>query len=136
MPPNEPTEIVRRSQELLRSEPGSRLALIYGSFASGKMRPDSDVDIAVLFDRPLDAKQKMDLAERLGKELSKTVDLADLFSLNGTILRQILCTGHVLVKNDPAALLALTKRMIYNQADMMPLVRRTLQERQRRFCHG
>ena len=31
---------------------------------------------------------------------------------------------------------ALTRRMIYNQADMMPLVRRTLQERQRRFCHG
>jgi hypothetical protein len=36
----------------------------------------------------------------------------------------------------PAALVALTKRMSYNQADVMPLVRRTLQERQKRFVHG
>ena len=136
MTANEQTEIVRRSRELLLPEQGSRLALIYGSFATGKMRPGSDLDIAVLFDRPLDSERKMDLAARLEKSLSRTVDLADLFSLNGTILRQILCKGQVLLNNDPAALAVLTRRMIYNQADMMPLVRRTLKERQMRFING
>ncbi len=136
MTANEQAEIVRRSRELLLPEPGGRLALIYGSFASGKMRPGSDLDIAVLFDRPLDAERKLELAARLEKSLSRTVDLTDLFSLNGTILRQILCKGRVLINNDPAALALLTRRMIYNQADMMPLVLRTLEERLKRFVYG
>jgi hypothetical protein len=100
------------------------------------MRANSDVDIAVLFDAPLSADQKMALCVRLGDALSKTIDLVDLFSLSGTILKQILCGGRVIVKNHSEDLAQLMQRMIYNQADMMPYVRRTLLERQERFIHG
>jgi len=129
-------EIIRKSREVLSPEPGVKLALIYGSYATGKIRLGSDVDIAVLFERPLDVGQKIALAEQLENKLSLPVDLADLYAMSGTILRQILCKGQVLVKNDQAAMAALVRRMIYNQADVMPIVIRTLEERQKRFVHG
>jgi predicted nucleotidyltransferase len=117
-------------------EPSLRLALVYGSYVTGKMHAESDVDLAVLFDRPLSVERRMNLMERLEKSLSKTVDLVDLYLLNGTILRRILCTGQVLVKNDTAALPGLVRRMVYNEADMMPIVQRTLKQRLKRFLHG
>ena len=123
-------------RETLLAEQGLRLAVIYGSYATGKMHAESDVDLAVLFDGPLGVERRMRLMERLEKGLSKTVDLVDLFLLNGTILRRILCTGQVLVKNDTAALPGLVRRMVYNEADMMPIVKRTLMERQKRFVYG
>lgn len=129
-------EITARAKEVLRAEPGLRLAILYGSAATGKMRADSDVDIALLLDRPLGAERKMELISRLESELRRDADLVDLFDLNGTILKQILHKGRVLVQTNPGELAGLVRKMIYNQADMMPYVFRTLIERQRRFIHG
>jgi len=130
------SEIAARAKKVLHAEQGLKLAILYGSAATGKMRVDSDVDIALLFDRPLNAEQKMELISRLERELHRDVDLVDLFSLSGTILKQVLRKGRVLIQTKSGALAELTQRMIYNQADMMPYVSRTLIERQRRFIHG
>jgi len=129
-------DISDRITNVLEREPGLKLVLMYGSAAAEKMHHDSDVDVAVLFDNPLNLEQKMDLISRLEIELKRDVDLVDLFNLSGTILKQILCKGRILIKNDPAALTRLYQRMVYNQADMMPYVTRTLLERQQRFLHG
>ena len=130
------TDIAGRAKDVLREEPGLVLAILYGSAASGKMRPDSDVDIAVLFDRPLTSAQKMELIPLLERELKRDVDLVDLYDLNGTILKQILTKGAVLIESIPGARAGLVQRMIGNQTDMMPYVMRTLIERQERFVHG
>ena len=129
-------EIIRKSRGVLIPASGVRLALIYGSYAAGTMRMGSDVDIAVLLDRPIDVDRRLALAEQFESALSLTIDLADLYAMSGTILRQILCKGQVLVKNDPGAMETLIRRMIYNQSDVMPIVRRTLAERQKRFVYG
>ncbi len=129
-------QIADRVGELLASASGLRLALLYGSSVGGRMRGDSDVDVAVLFERPLEAEQKMRLTASLEAGLSRPVDLVDLFSLNGTILKQVLCKGQVLIRKNGEDLPSLLRRMIYNQADMMPYVSRTLYERQERFVHG
>jgi predicted nucleotidyltransferase len=130
------SEITARVKEILHAEQGLKLAILYGSAATGKMRTDSDVDIALLFDRPLDAKRKMELISNLESALRRNVDLVDLFSLSGTILKQVLRKGCVLIQTKPGELATLVRKMIYNQADMMPYVSRTLMERQRRFIHG
>lgn len=129
-------EISARIKEALRFETGLRVAILYGSVAAGKMRKGSDVDIALLLDSPLGVERKMELISRLESKLQRDVDLVDLFLLNGTILKQILCKGLVLIQAKPGDLTELTRRMIYNQMDMMPYVSRTLVERQRRFIHG
>ncbi len=129
-------EIMAQVQRVLQDLPELRLAILYGSAATGKIRADSDVDLALLFDHPVGPDQKMELITRLESELRRDVDLVDLFLLNGTILKQILSKGRVLVQSAPGVLAGLIQRMIYNQADMMPYVSRTLIERQRRFIYG
>lgn len=129
-------DIFDRITNVLEREPGLKLVIIYGSAAAEKMRHDSDVDVAVLFDNPLNIEQKMDLIRRLEIELKRDIDLVDLFNLSGTILKQILCKGRIVFNNDTDALTRLYQRMVYNQADMMPYVTRTLMERQQRFLNG
>ncbi len=129
-------EIETRAKKILSALPELRLAILHGSTATGKMRPDSDVDIALLFNRPMAAEQKMMLLSLLEKELQRDVDLVDLFSLSGTFLKQVLRKGRVLIQTKPGARAELIQKMIYNQSDMMPYVSRTLLERQRRFIHG
>lgn len=131
-----PNDIVTQTVNLLEAEQGLQLAVVYGSVAVGAMRPDSDVDIALLFDQPLSAERKMDIVARLERELLRTVDLTDLFDLSGTILKQVLSKGRILIQKEEGLFAGLMKKMIYNQTDMMPYVTRTLLERQRRFING
>jgi len=129
-------DIIDRVTGALEGVKGLKLAIVYGSAAFGTMHKGSDVDIAVLFDHAIDAEQKIQLKDSLEQVLLRDVDLLDLSNLSGTILKQILCKGRVVIKNDPGALADLYQRMIYNQADMMPYVVRTLKERQQRFLNG
>jgi predicted nucleotidyltransferase len=128
--------IIDRVAGVLDVAQGPKLAIVYGSVAAGNMRSDSDVDVAVLFDHALSAVQKIQLKDRLEQELLRPVDLVDLSNLSGTILKQILCKGRIVIRKDSKVLAALYQRMIYNQEDMMPYVRRTLLERQQRFFNG
>ena len=131
-----PSDMFARIAELLSVEPGLELAIIFGSAAAHNMRIDSDVDIALLFNYPLSAKRKMEITESLELELLRDVDLVDMAKLSGTILKQILCKGRVLIQKDAGILAEQMKKMIYNQTDMMPYVTRTLMERQQRFING
>ena len=129
-------QVESRAKNVLLGEPGLKLALLFGSMASGKPRGDSDVDLAVLFDRPITASDKMELIARLEGAMGRPVDLVDLFFLSGTILKQILREGRVLVQDESDCLSGQIHKMVFNQADMMPYTTRALKERQRRFAHG
>ena len=120
----------------LANEPGIKVALVYGSAAAGKMRPGSDVDVAVLFDRPLDMEARLALWGKLTDALHREVDLVDLYDLGGEILHQILTKGRVIIKNDTQAYYLLLQRMVYNEEDFMPQVRRALRTRIERFANG
>ncbi|MGM0601032.1 MAG: type VII toxin-antitoxin system MntA family adenylyltransferase antitoxin [Candidatus Rifleibacteriota bacterium] len=122
-------KIVNQIKKVLENEKSLCLAILYGSYANGKVHPQSDVDIAVLYDYPLNAPQKNDLLCKLGDKLHKEIDLTDLYNLNGTILQQILCKGRLVIEKQPSKYENLVKRMIYNQADMMPLVQREQKNR-------
>ena len=129
-------DLIEELKELLSQEPDLELAILYGSTALNKSRPDSDIDIAILQRHPMDIHRRMELTARLGNALKRPIDLVDLSALNGTILKQVLTTGQVIVDSSKGALEQQISRMIYNQTDMMPYVTRTLKERQLRFIHG
>ena len=55
---------VQRFTECVSRELPVRKVLLYGSYANGSARTDSDIDVAVFLDYP-DHKQRLELATRL-----------------------------------------------------------------------
>ena len=49
-------EAVKEKLEAIFSEDGLQLVIVFGSIVSGKMHKKSDLDVAFLFDRPIDTK--------------------------------------------------------------------------------
>lgn len=129
-------DIFQTVTTVLAEEPGLRVAIVYGSAAAGKMRRGSDVDVAVLFGRPLDMDARLALWGKLTDALRREVDLVDLYDLGGEILHQVLTKGRVVVKNDAQAYFRLLQRMVYNAEDFMPQVRQALRRRVERFANG
>ncbi len=70
----DPAEVGRAVEELVPEALG---VWVYGSFADGYARRDSDVDIAVLPDWPLDAWDVHERATTLAERLGREVDLVD-----------------------------------------------------------
>ena len=72
-------ELLRRIKELLKAVHGERLkgVVLYGSQARGDYGPDSDIDVLVLLDGPID----------FGRDLEKNIDA--LFSLSLELDRPI-----------------------------------------------
>ncbi len=129
-------DVIRNSiQEVLSRHPEVRLCIIFGSIASGKDTPGSDVDIAVAAAYALSAEKLLELSEDLSAATKREVDLLDLNAATGLISQQALSTG-VIVQNDDKDLYAkLISKMLVNQADMMPYHDRILTERRRRFLN-
>lgn len=76
----------------------------FGSTVSGVTHPGSDVDLAVLADRPLDPVGVFDAAQDIAVRLGRDVDLLDLRRADGTIKAQVIGTGvRILVEDEDAA---------------------------------
>lgn len=109
------------------------LAYLFGSAADGRLTPDSDVDVAVWAARPLDTETRMELIRDLGRTTGRAVDLVDLASTGVPLLQQVLTTGRELLCRDRAAKERLIIRMLNDVEDFLPLRRRALEERRRRW---
>lgn len=81
----------------------AQLVYLFGSVGSRYERPDSDLDVAVLYPRPLTLDQRSDLTSRLERATERTVDLLDLASADPVIRRQVLNTGTLIRIGDAAA---------------------------------
>jgi predicted nucleotidyltransferase len=82
---------------------GTAAVYIFGSQASGKCIPSSDVDIAVLFDRcdPDFIRSRMDeILLRLPKLVRKDVHPVVMNSASEVLLKQIFSKGRCLLVND------------------------------------
>lgn len=56
---------------ILERHPRVRLAVLFGSLASGHARKESDLDLAVDTGEPLTAEEKMALVEDLAREIGR-----------------------------------------------------------------
>ena len=87
---------------LLAADP--RIAAVYllGSAVSGNMRPDSDIDLALLPERGcrLGSTDLLELASRLAMLAGRPVDLGLLSSKNLVYAREALMTGRRLFCRD------------------------------------
>lgn len=66
---------------------------LFGSAATGELRPDSDLDIAVLADAPIDPVARFDLAQAIAAARNRDVDLIDLASASAVLRVEIVGRG-------------------------------------------
>ena len=76
---------------------------IYGSFADGSARADSDIDIAILPGAPLDSWSRFERAQDVAGELHREVDLVDLTRVSDLLRYEALSPGIRVAARDPSA---------------------------------
>ena len=86
----------------LASYSGVRLAILFGSLATGKGHGDSDVDLAIDIGVPLDFEKKMALIGELAKSTGRPIDLVDLRVVGEPLLGQIVKYGKRVIGEDSA----------------------------------
>jgi predicted nucleotidyltransferase len=82
----------------LRTEPNVAFAMLFGSVARGDDRPDSDVDLLIVF-RKDSLERLLDLQNRLERALGRNVDILtmEVASSNALLLMMGVEEGRVLV---------------------------------------
>lgn len=123
-----PNPIAQKIASTLAQHEEIRLAFVFGSAARGALRPDSDVDVAVLAASRLSPEARLKLMAELSLAVKREVDLVDLSTAWGLILRQVLTTGTLALKRSDTAHAMLLKRMLFDQADMEPLRQRIIEK--------
>jgi len=113
---------------VLHGHPEIQLAILFGSLASGRARPDSDLDLAVAAGRPLDAEAKLQLIADLAETVGRPVDLVDLSTAGEPLLAQILKTDKRLMGSGERYATLITRHLL-DEADFMPYYRRILAQR-------
>jgi predicted nucleotidyltransferase len=66
---------------------------LFGSFASSRVRPDSDIDIAFLPTVSVDPVDCFEASNRLADQLGRQVDLVDLTRASTVLAKEVLRTG-------------------------------------------
>lgn len=95
----------------LRTERDVRLAVLFGSTATGEDSPDSDVDLLIVHRRP-GWRTQVDLRQRLRSALGKAVDVVMLEQVETmpSLLADVLREGRVLVDRDGLWAMLLSRR--------------------------
>ena len=75
----------------------------FGSQVKGSVRPDSDIDLAVLASDPIPNLRRFELAQELAVQLHRDVDLVDLRSASTVMRMQVISTGTCLDAPDEPA---------------------------------
>lgn len=91
------TIVARLGQRL----PGLRAVYVFGSFVDGPVRPDSDLDLAVLCDHPVDSVLRFELSAELAGLAHRDVDLIDLYAAPVVLRMQVIGKGLRLAGSGP-----------------------------------
>lgn len=92
---------LEKARRALQAGPPLSLAVLFGSRATGRARPDSDVDIAIVpADASLALGLELALAARLSSALAREVDLVRLDRAS-TLLRWQIARDGILLLAEP-----------------------------------
>lgn len=114
----------------LSEYPGIRLAILFGSMATGTEKAGSDLDIAILADRPIDVEFKARVIADLAEITNRPVDLVDLKTAGQPLLGQILAKGKRLLGSDRDYGMLINRHLL-DAADFLPYRQRILEARRK-----
>ena len=107
------------------AEAGVEVAILFGSAANGRMRPDSDTDIGILgsVGHDLDIDAELALGADLERVLGREVDLVRLDTAS-TLLRFEASRGRCLHEAREGAFADFVARALLEYEDLRPILRR------------
>jgi predicted nucleotidyltransferase len=116
-------------------------AYIFGSVVSGRTRPDSDIDIAVLVDssrlRPDSLKYRLRLMSEIASALGRSdIDLVLLNEAPPELAQNVLSGGRRIFERSRSARVAFQVRTLNLFMDTEPMRRLYLQYLKRRYLKG
>jgi len=114
-------------QRILANYPQIELAILFGSLANGRATPNSDLDLAVQANKPLDANLKMALIGELAEAFGRPVDLVDLRTAGEPLVGQIFKGQRILGTSTTYG--KLLAKHLRDVADFLPYRDRILKNR-------
>ncbi|MBI3804110.1 MAG: nucleotidyltransferase domain-containing protein [Nitrospirae bacterium] len=96
-----------------------QLVILFGSQASGEARSESDIDLAILGEGPLDLTPLTAEAIRLLK--TSRVDLVDLYRASPLLKREVVRKGKLLYEKRPGAYLDFSSLAVRRYIDTQKL---------------
>jgi len=76
------------------------IIILFGSYAKGRAREESDIDIAFLTDQKVDEYQSFCIAQKLSESMGKSIDCVNLHSASTVFQVQVIGHGNVLYCKD------------------------------------
>ena len=102
----DPSVIIETVKELFSGKNGVQLVFVFGSAVQRRLGPESDIDIAVQFDRKPDPFYINHLKDLIAEKLKREVDLVVLNQASPILRMQVLKNG---------VLVYFSERMRYDQ---------------------
>ena len=87
-------------KKMLIEKTSAFIIILFGSAATGKLRGDSDIDLAFLSDKSLSEYAVFSIAQGLADELGRNVDLIDMSKASTVFKANILGTGKIIYSAD------------------------------------
>jgi len=92
--------LIANLKEFFPEEPNVLLVFLFGSAVREQMRPESDIDIGILFKKEPDIFETNRLAGDLGHLLKREVDIANLNFSSPILKMQVLKNGILIQAKD------------------------------------
>ena len=127
------SSLVARALPVLRAAP-LRLAVLFGSAARGRLRPDSDLDIGFLPTRDLPLADELALQASLERATGRTVDLVDLDRADVLLRFEIARYGRVLVSEPASEATRFVAVAGIEHAELAPLIADAAERYRRRLA--
>jgi predicted nucleotidyltransferase len=110
------TDLLKPIIPLLQEK--AEFALLFGSIKSGRIMPESDIDIGVYLKKEkIDFNEYLDFKSTLSSVSGREIDLVILNTCDIIIAMQIIANGEMIVNNNPGKFILFKARKIGEYID-------------------
>jgi len=82
--------IFRKIKDFLEKDPNIVFALVFGSAATGKLRKDSDIDVAIYVKNPVSGYELLSLMQKLSDLIKREVEIVVLNEASPLLRHQVM----------------------------------------------